>query len=73
MSKIFFLILTVSMIVGWINYPNGKKIEITIEHQLLPTTDTVIATHWHRVDNNKFYVLLKDSTEIWVDNVKELK
>lgn len=72
MSKIFFLILTVSMIVGWINYPKGKKIEITIEHQLLPTIDTVIATHWHRVDN-KFYVLLKDSIEKWVDNVTELK
>ena len=48
------------------------KLETTIEHQMIPEKDTIIATHWHKVDN-KFYIILPDSTDVWVDNVRELK
>lgn len=47
------------------------KLEVTIEHQMIPEKDTVIARHYHKV-NNGFYIITTDSTELWVDNVREI-
>lgn len=46
-------------------------LETTIEHQMIPEKDTVQARHYHKV-NDKFYIITTDSTELWVDNVKEI-
>lgn len=54
----------------WRQYQN-QPAEITIEHQFLPEKDTVIAKHYHKVDN-KFYIITVDSCELWVDNIKLL-
>jgi hypothetical protein len=45
----------------------GFKCQITREHQMVPTYDTVIATHFHKV-GDKFYVILKDGKDVWVDD-----
>lgn len=47
-------------------------LETTIEHQMIPEKDTVIARHYHKV-NNGFYIITTDSAELWVDNVKEIR
>jgi hypothetical protein len=47
------------------------KLEITIEHQMIPEKDTILARHYHKV-NNGFYVITIDSLELWVDNLKEI-
>ncbi len=53
-------------------YPLGKSLEVTVKNDLGYERDTVQATHWHKV-GNLWYVIKTDSTEIWVDNVKEIK
>jgi hypothetical protein len=57
---------------GFRQYPEGKKITVTFEHELGFERDTVLATHWHRVDGG-WYVITKDGSEIWCDNVREVK
>jgi hypothetical protein len=47
-------------------------LQTTIEHQMIPEYDTVTARHYHKVDN-KFYIITVDSTELWVDNLKEIQ
>jgi hypothetical protein len=47
-------------------------LQTTIEHQMIPEYDTVTARHYHKVDN-KFYIITVDSTELWVDNIKEIR
>lgn len=69
---------TVTQILVWLLvcqfrlFPDGRPLEITQEHELGIERDTVVAVHWHKVEN-KWYVITKDSTELWVDKVKELK
>lgn len=46
-------------------------LETTVEHQMIPEKDTIIARHYHKV-NNGFYIITNDSTELWVDNVREI-
>jgi hypothetical protein len=53
-------------------YPQGIKVEITIEHQMIPEKDTIFVRQYHKVEN-KFYLITLDSTDLWVDNVRELK
>ena len=53
-------------------YPQGIKVEITIEHQMIPEKDTLLVKQYHKV-NDKFYVVTLDSISMWVDNVRELK
>lgn len=47
-------------------------VQTTVDHQMIPEYDTVTIKHYHKVDN-KFYLITVDSTELWVDNIKELK
>ena len=66
-----FTVLLLTCLIG--EWRQGNYIlETTIEHQMLPEKDTIIARHYHKVDN-KFYIITVDSTELWVDNIKELK
>jgi hypothetical protein len=46
-------------------------LQTTVEHQMLPEYDTIIARHYHTVEN-KIYIITVDSTELWVDNIKVL-
>ena len=55
----------------WRQY-NYKRVELTFEHQMLPSFDTVYAKHYHKA-GEKFYVITSDSIEVWCDNVKEIK
>lgn len=57
---------------GFRNYPDGKKVIVTYEHELGFERDTVLARSWIQ-SGNKWYVMLTDSTDVWCDNVKELK
>ena len=56
---------------NWRQY-NNKRVELTFEHQMLPSFDTVNVRHYHKA-GEKFYVITSDSTVIWCDNVKEIK
>lgn len=67
MNLLFVILLT-----GWRLYPSGTPIQVTVEHELYPSIDTVHAMHWHK-SGNKFYVITTDSTELWVDNVNQIK
>lgn len=51
---------------------NGVKCVITTEHEWIPERDTVMVTHFKRVEN-KFYVILKDGTDRWVDDCFKLE
>lgn len=70
------LILTLALFgvvsADWRQYPQGKQIEITIEHEFLSDKDSVCVTHYHKSES-KWYVVLCDSTEIYVDKIRELK
>jgi hypothetical protein len=57
---------------GFRLYPEGKKVEVSIEHEMFVERDTVTARHWHKVDGG-WYVIRLDSVEIWCDAVKEIK
>jgi hypothetical protein len=61
-----------SMSTGWEQSRHGEIIEVTVDHQFLQEVDTVKALHWHK-SGNKFYVIATDNTELWVDNVKQIK
>jgi hypothetical protein len=64
------LILSISFLFVFAQWrQKNYLIETTIEHQMLPEKDTVMALHFHKVDN-KFYVITIDSLELWVDNLK---
>ena len=52
----------------WRQY-NAQKAVVTIDHQMIPTYDTVEIKHYHKVDN-KVYVITSDSLEMWVDNIQ---
>lgn len=65
------ILLILSLLTDYRVYPDGVVLETTIDHQFLPEKDTVIATHWHKIEN-KFYIITKDSTELWVDHIKEI-
>lgn len=69
MSKMFLFML-MSAVFSYGFSPSdtaGFKCRITREHQMVPTYDTVLVTHYHRV-NDKFYVILKDGKDVWVDD-----
>lgn len=55
----------------WRQY-NAQKAIVTIDHQMIPTYQTVTIRHFHKVDN-KFYVITTDSLEMWVDNIQLIK
>ena len=75
MQQLFYVLIFFGLVTaqGWRVYPKGVPVEITIEHELIYSVDTVLATHWHRTASNKFYVITPDSLELWVDNVRELR
>lgn len=50
----------------------GVQCVITTEHELLPERDTVMVTHFKRV-GDKFYVILKNGTDRWVDDCFKLE
>lgn len=64
-----FTLLLLSLFGEW--RQGSYLLETTIEHQMIPEKDTVLARHYHKV-NNGFYIITTDSTELWVDNVKEI-
>jgi hypothetical protein len=70
MKNIIF-ILIVLFSVSWRQYPEGRVVQITFEHQIFSQMDTIMVYHYHRVDS-KFYVITLDKREIWCDNVIEL-
>ena len=66
-----FAKILILYIVSWWHHPEGKKIVCVTANDFYLQRDTVIATHYHRVDS-KFYVITIDKTEIWCDYVKEI-
>lgn len=51
-------------------YPEGRKLQLSYEHEVWLECDTVIATHWHQTMNG-WYVKLKDGTDDFCDAVRE--
>lgn len=65
--KCIFLLMLMPLINFMPPDTSGVKCVITVEHELLPERDTVLLTHFRRVDK-KYYVMLKDGTDRWVDD-----
>jgi len=70
-AVIIFTALSIANSEGFRQYPDGKRVEVTFDHELGFERDTVLARSWIQ-SGNKWYVMCIDSTDIWCDNVKEL-
>lgn len=70
--RLVILVLVLFCIVGAQWRQKEIVVQTTIEHQMIPEYDTVTIKHYHKV-NDKFYLITVDSTELWVDNIKEIR
>ena len=72
LSKILIIVTAFSFMGFMPPDSAGVQCVITTEHEMIPELDTVLVTHFKRV-GDKFYVMLKDGTDRWVDDCFKLE